>query len=122
MNTELVSIIDSIVNNEFPEHADLYAFEKEQLFATLQQNKNAVQLNEFGEITIGEIPAYILAITSIVNLYLRIKSSRKKARQADLRQELQKNQLPQEVSNVLLHKYAEVLIKELNQALEKEKK
>ena len=119
MDKNLVSILDRIVKNEFYEYADIYEFEKENLFKIIEKgdhNKGLKKLNEFG-ITPESIPGYIVAITSIINVVIRLKTKRKakiiKAENEiinDLRMEMQRNSLKDEIISVLLEKYSQDLV------------
>ena len=119
MDKNLVSILDRIVKNEFYEYADIYEFEKENLLKIIAENdpkKGFKKLNEFG-ITPESIPGYIVAITCIINVVLRLKANRKskiiKTENNiinDLKKEMQRNSLKDEVISVLLEKYSQDII------------
>lgn len=113
MNPKLNATIDKIIANEFNDDNYLYTFEKEQLFETLRQKKEILKLNEMG-VDISDIPYYVLTVTSIINLYLRYKQYRKKITEQDIKNEMQKNSLPNDIIIVLLKKYAEHLIEQIN--------
>ena len=123
MNPALDQLIDDIVRNEFPEDYSRFQFEKKRIYERFDENyerKERNDLNQFG-IPVESIPEYLGVVISIVSIgveFYRLRRESKKAKKEEVelqvREEMAKYKLSNELITKLTEKYIEVMTVKLN--------
>lgn len=126
MNQHLIKTLDKIVEQEFNDDFDIYEFEKENLYEALSKKEDDSVKNRLNELGFSPelIPSYIVAITSIINVVTRLKNKRKKPTAPnsenvlkEIKTEMEKNALEKKMITLIIEKYSNDIISDINKDL-----